>query len=1015
MKKLFTSTLQSLRRSWVLIALTVMLSFSASAQIEWQDLELNVHYNEANIFGITADYKFTPESSGVLTVWSQDQVMHVYSALNEDGSDVDYNSQISQFAYASFTHDGVTFSKKTTSSVTAGHTYYLASGKGFSSGKVFMAVMDSEVSELTLVNVSQPVGEMYDITDARDGQVELEFNLPAVADEWAILTVGSHTAQIETRNDINTGKIVYALKPTLTEWMEAGYFEPGEKMTLNVTGLHASANEQLVYGTDGSLELEWTTPAKPHYHLSTTGITEFLSYWIPGDERGIAVLEFDYDLMTKEDGQTASCIIQIGSADMGDAYEEKIDPDKISVDGKKLYVDFTGKLRSYETMGLTMKWGGLTIKVGDILMADGTYSFNASQGNYGSVTFGLPYKEYRSDIQAEFTPADGATLTDNFFKVYFSDKKALTFGGVRVSYQTLDDIKYQVDITEGITSEDVGQAGIEYTIPLTDEIVAGKNIRISFIDQVSADGYTHDFNVKYNPGPELTDDLLPVAASVKNGDVVAACQNITLTFDSEVAINTVDAPETKVMFSDLTNGKTIPATIAVSADNAKKVVITPSVALTDAHKYNVYVNYYVVVNQEYIDQNAKYGRYMPGYEVNFTLSKLYDNYDFATDPIVGATVSELSRIHCYTKEGANAYYEAITPTRDPDVQVYVNNEAGQKVTNCSISDDVPDGFVIVLDEPITESGKYTVVLPAGVYNTGEGYGMVPQEDEVRLSYTVLSAPEEVITITAVEPTSESTVASLKEIKVEFSEPVYGDNVTISINNKTAYTSYNATLSIDPTDRTKGVIQVEEEIIEEGSYTVYIPNGVVGDETWYNNDAQTGKCNTYAVFYFTVNSKPGGDVSDQWTTDPANGSTITSLHEIHVWNSTVEYLNCGAGKCVLYRDGVELEKIADATYDWECDNNELMMFTSVEYTEDGVYTLEVPEGFFNDDSGDNLPAVTFTWYLGVSGINALFADGINLDVYSLDGRLVMKNVNKNDVMDLEPGIYVIGGKKVYIRK
>ncbi|MGM9817202.1 MAG: Ig-like domain-containing protein [Lepagella sp.] len=1014
MKKLFNSPLQCLRKVWILMALSVVMAFSASAQIEWQDLELGVHYNEANIYGVTADYKFTPQSSGVLTVWSQDQIMHVYTALNADGTDVDYNSMISQFAYDSYTHDGVTFSKKTTSSVTAGETYYLASGKGFSRDKVFVAVMDSDVTELTLESVSQPVGEMYNITDARDGQVELEFNLPADADDWAILTVGTHTAQIETRNDTNTGKIVYALKPTLTEWMEAGYFEPGENMTLSITGLHAATNDELIYGTDGSLELQWTTPAKPHYHLSTTGITEFLSYWIPGDERGIAVLEFDYDLMTKEDGQTATALIQIGNAEVGDAYEEKIDSEKITVDGKKLYVDFTGKLRSYETMGLNIKWSDITVKIGNILMADGTSSFNASQGNYGSVTFSLPYTEYRSDIQAEFTPADGATLTDNFFKVYFSDKKALTFGGVRVNYQTLDDIKYQVDITEGITSEEVGQAGIEYTIPLTDEIVAGKNIRIAFIDQVSADGYTHDFNVKYNPGPELINDLLPVTTSVKDGDIVAACENITLTFDSEVVINTVDAPASMVMFNDLTNGKTIPATIAVSADDAKTVVITPSAALTDAHKYNVYVNSFVVVNQEYIDQNAKYGRYMPGYEVNFTLSKLYDNYDFATDPIVGATVSELSRIHCYTKEGADAYYETITPTRDPEVQVYVNNEAGQKVTNCSISDDVPDGFVIVLDEPITESGKYTVVLPAGVYNTGEGYGTQPQEVEVRLSYTVLSAPEEVITITAVEPTSESTVASLKEIKVEFSEPVYGDDVTISINNKTAYTSYNATLSIDPTDRTKGVIQVEEEIIEEGSYTVYIPNGVVGDETWYNNDAQTGKCNTYAVFYFSVNSQPGGDVSDEWTTDPANGSTITSLHEIHVWNSTVEYLSCGAGKCVLYRDGVELEKIADAT--WEgCDNNELKMFTSVEYTEDGVYTFEVPEGFFIDDFGGNLPAVTFTWYLGESGVNALFADGVNLDVYSLDGRLVMKNVNKNDVMDLDPGIYVIGGKKVYIRK
>lgn len=514
-KRLLSSAHHSLHKLWALIALMVVTSFSASAQIEWKDLELGVHYGEANIFGVSADYKFTPEKSGVLTIWSQDQVLEVYSALNADGSDVNYETLISTFAYASFTHNDVTFGKKTTSSVTAGNTYYICSTKGFSRDKVFVALMETDVTELKLVNISQPVGETYNIADSRDGQVELEFNLPAAAAESATLTIGTHTADIETFNDVNSGKLIYSLKPTLTEWMEAGYFEPGEKMTLTVTGLHAKNDAEIIYGTDGTLELEWLTPAKPHYHLSTTGVEEFLSYWIPGDPRGIAVLEFDYDLMTKENGQTATAVLQIGSAEQGDAYEENLESSKITVDGKKLYIDFTGKLRSYEAMGLVSKWGSIQIKVGRILMADGTHSFSDSQGNYGSVQFSLPFTEYRSDIQAEFTPADGATLTDNFFKVYFSDKNALTFGGVRISYQTQDDIKYEVDITEGITSEEVGQSGIEYTIPLTDEIVAGKNIRISFIDQVSADGYNHDFNVKYNPGPELISDLKPVATSVK--------------------------------------------------------------------------------------------------------------------------------------------------------------------------------------------------------------------------------------------------------------------------------------------------------------------------------------------------------------------------------------------------------------------------------------------------------------------------------------------------------------------
>ena len=60
MKKLFISPLQCLHKVWVLMALSVVMAFSASAQIVWQDLELGVHYNEPNIYGDNAEFKFTP-------------------------------------------------------------------------------------------------------------------------------------------------------------------------------------------------------------------------------------------------------------------------------------------------------------------------------------------------------------------------------------------------------------------------------------------------------------------------------------------------------------------------------------------------------------------------------------------------------------------------------------------------------------------------------------------------------------------------------------------------------------------------------------------------------------------------------------------------------------------------------------------------------------------------------------------------------------------------------------------
>lgn len=1112
-RKVLTLTAGLMARVSMTLAMVLTLG-TAMAQEGWQTLELGKHTPEANIFGVNADYVFTPTESGVLTVWSQDQIMHVYTALNAEGTDVDYATQISQFAYASYTDNGVTFSKKTTSDVEAGKTYYLCSGKGFSKDKVFLALMETGISELTLLNSSQPVGEIYNITDSRDGQVELEFNLPATADNWATLTIGTHTTDsIETRADVNTGKLIFELKDSLYSWLQQGFYQGGEEMTLTVTGVRVKTNADIVYGTDGKLVLTWKAPSAPHYHLSTTGADPFLSYWVPGDEKGIVTLEFDYDLMTIENGQTAAVVMQIGSADMGDAYSERLDPSNISVDGKKLYVDFTGKRRAYEDMGLTQKWGSISIKVYDILMADGTMSFNENSGNYGSVSFGRTFEEYKSDIAAEFTPADGSTLTEPQFKVYFSDKKAYTFKGVVFDYQTLDDIRYQAEVYDGIVSEEIGESGIEYTIPVPEDVKAGKNIRVSFADAVSADGFPHDFNVKYNPGPELVGDLQPASVSVKDNSVVPSLDKLVLTFAEPVTLASTDG-FLPVMVTDLTTNQTVDAGIALDEADSKKVVITPAEPLNDTHKYEIYVNYYVVVNSEYVSTKGKYGRYMPGFSLYVTISSLYDQYDFATDPIVGSTVSQLDVVTCTTKPGTDSYSNAISPTRCEDRQVYVVDAQGETVTNCTVGDDIMDGFTITLDQPITTSGQYTIVIPDSVYNKGEGYGVETQSTTVRLTYNVLSAPKPVIYVAASDPVSESKVESLSTIMVTFSEWVYGDDCSVMVMNKATYATYNATMTINPKNRTMAMITLEEEITDEGTYTIVIPEGRVGDQAWYESGALTGNMNETSILYFTIGGNAGGDEffttdpannstveslshikitfdsetglgggmitvkkdgeqiarvdaqydddffnvtdfhiyfdateegvytfevpegyfldasgnarpaftltytigngqqeSSDWTTDPEDGSNVESLHEIHVWNTTVSEMACGSGKVVVKRDGVELETIADAS--WGNDMNELIITTSTTYTENGTYTFEVPEGFFTDENGNALPAVTFTYYIGGTGINGFAATEGKVTVYSADGKCLLKNADSNMLKALR-GLYIVNGKKSVLK-
>ena len=964
-EKLLSFVKGSLHRMCLLIVM-VLAGAGAYAQDAqgWKTLELSTLYNENNIFGVDDKYKFTPETDGTLVVWAQDYPVKVYAEMSADGTDVNYESYCSSFSYESATLQNVTFGKKETAQVKAGTTYYLVGDKGFSKGKKFIAVMET-ITELTF-ECDQPLGGMFDITDQRDGQAILTFNLPVTSDQWAYLKVGNYpqdkeNGKVEVRSGNNTEQLILNIKEYLTVWKEEGRYKAGDPVTLTLTGVKSRGENPLVYGTDGTLVLNWTAPGDLHKNTAIKAPDPFLSYWLPGDERGIMVLDFDYPLMTKENGQTATVSFTIGSADMGDAYQEQLPQDKISVDGQKLYIDFTGVRRTYADMGLTQKWESISIKVNYIKMADGTMCFSPSAGNYGSVSTECTFEEYKSDIQAEFTPADGATLTENSFKVYFSDKKALTFSGVRVTYQTQDDIKYQTDITEGITSTDEGKNGIEYTIPLTADIVAGKNVRISFLNQVSNDGFDHDFNVRYNPGPELINDLEPTSVSVADNAIIDSFDKLTLTFDEDVNIRTLEGGVLSLLITDLTTNAKVDAEIAAEG---KTVTVTPSSPLINTHKYDIYINHEVIVNNEYIETNGKYGRYMKGKDINFTFFKDYATYDFMTDPIAGSTVRELRTIKCTQKEGTDSYYNAISITRQEGKEVYVIDSNRKRVTTCKIDDNIVSGFTLTLENPITTSGEYTVVIEDSVYVTGEGFGQEKNESPVYLKYTVLSAPQAVITVDSSDPASESTVESLSQVMIEFSEEVYGKDETVYFFDPVNYVQYPATFQVNPKNRKVAMVSLAEPITEAGNYRLTLEEGVVGDQAWNDSGYMTGKVNVGTTLFFSVGSGSQGGDDSQWKTDPENGSTVTSLKTIHVWNTTVTEMGCGSGKITVKRDGVELEKISDTNYgvDW----NELIISTSVEYTENGTYTFEAPEGFFVDGSGNALPAVTFTYTIGNGG-------------------------------------------------
>lgn len=984
----------------------LMTTIVASAA-EWTMFETGVKYDFK--FLKDQDFKFVPKEDGILRIYAQETNISVSTEGDDEtcttvlGKNVgeEYISyKISAWKYIPTTdEDGTAWSGYTEASLKAGKAYYINVPGTLSSSKFFKGVMETGVNELKLTDVNFEEGKVFDITDTRCGQLNLSFNMNAKADDTNIKIGNIIDCNVETRTSTNAGGLYVLLKDSIINWLNKGLIVGGEEMTVTVKNIRAAADDNIKYGKDGNLTLKFLTPSMPHNLVSKQLPDPFLSYWPKGDERGMVVLTFDADVMQGEQ-QTAKGSFNIGSADMDDIYVESLDPSMFRAEGNKLYIDFTGKLRTKETMGLKSNWDIITLRLMNIKMADGSNVFSAGAGASGSFTFNMNYKEYKSNLAFDFTPADGGKLTENNVKVYFSDKNAITFEGAKFTYQDENDKNHQTIVKEGITSTPDGEEAIEYTIPITDAIKNGKNVRFTLTGVVANDGLDHsDITAKWNPGQELVATLAPSNLSVKDGSYVKSYNKHELTFDDDVTVN--ENIEAGATYKDTKSGRIINAYVEPVENSSRKIRIVPAEDLKDKHQYELTIKERVIVNKEYVETNGKYGNYMTEQSYGFTIYANVDTYDFVTSPVEGSSVNEISTIICSMKPGADEGTSAIGYANPTDKFVYLLNEKNEKVATATCGD-IEGGMYIKFSPAITEPGTYTVHIDDYVYFVGTGFNAAQNENPVEFKYTVVAAPEELQFTT--DPENESTITSLGEIVIMSDKDIYGTTTPIQ-----AYCDrqvFNGTLTMGDVNRREAYIEFTdaagEPITAEGEYRIEIPAGVFGNKAWYDSDCLSGACNAATTLYYTV-GKEATEIT--YTADPADGSKVDALETVTIDYNTTSIM-ASSGQIVIYKDGKELKKVeAEVVYKDPNDLNEVSHKAALEVneTEAGVYTIKIPEGYFVDDNGDNIPAVTLTYYVGVaSGIQNINAAIANGTVYNLNGVKVNKATK---------GIFIVNGKKV----
>lgn len=447
-----------------------------AATIDFGEMKLNTEYELKSDFS-TYEGHFTAPKSGTLTVNATNGcLMSVYSDA-EFANAIDYTHQ--------FTGTGESYDIH----VEEGTTYYFQ--KVFCMADGVMKLSMEDAPEVTITKVIPAEGSVFNLGDG--GQISVTFNRAFRADA-AEIVVGE-TAKKVTMNIIGATAAIDA-KATVLSLMQDGTLSEGQKFVLRFKNVRSAADETVIYGTDGTAEIEFVSGALPITLTSTTGINgnKFLSYWIPGDPASVITLTFSGELLSHEGREDkAVATLGYGSTEIeGNNYYSELIP--YTVVGNTITVDLSGKLRRHRDMvEYEEVFSDIYIKFSDVRAADGSFAFNDAQGSRGAFGFTMPYEEISVDIISEFTPASGKSLEGvSEIELWVTNYEKVKHEGFLFTYTDADGNEKTHLTKEFTATADPDYAGAYILlIPVPAEVAGAKSIVLTANNLQTADGIDH--------------------------------------------------------------------------------------------------------------------------------------------------------------------------------------------------------------------------------------------------------------------------------------------------------------------------------------------------------------------------------------------------------------------------------------------------------------------------------------------------------------------------------------------
>lgn len=357
---------------------------------------------------------------------------------------------------------------------------------------------------------------------------------------------------------------------------------------------------------------------------------------------------------------------------------------------------------------------------------------------------------------------------------------------------------------------------------------------------------------------------------------------------------------------------------------------------------------------------------------------------FTVTPAEGFAVESLTKVIISSKG-----YTGFTATENVSLTV----GDGEQATTAAVSGTDKNVLTLTLTTPVTTTGEYKVVVPAGAFSYLSGE---ETKTSAKFTFTVNVAgaaneftPIETVGVT-VDP-EQGVYAALQSFRLMFHSSYFPEtnaNYPIYLKNEVTGENVAQLKGVDGTAVYDIYLNLPEVLTEEGHYILDIPEGAIYD---YNDT-------DYPAMQFRYWISKEGDVvieEENVYTTPANGSTVAQIEDIVITfpDMTEVFSNGPSQKDITVKCGGEA---VDAKFSFSIsgvDQSDIKMIFNPALTEDGDYEISFPAQVFN---------------LGVTQFETRWSNAFTL-TYKVDSSLKVEDVDVEGTSEAE--IFTVEGIRV----